>query len=59
LAKRLKHSPKFDRPAEVDVLVGDSAKARRKLKWQPTVDFPGLVKIMVDYELEEEAKTEN
>jgi GDPmannose 4,6-dehydratase len=44
--------PKFERPAEVDYLVGDSGKARRKLGWTPTVDFQGLVDMMVDADLE-------
>ena len=44
--------PKFVRPAEVDLLVGDSAKAREKLGWTPRVDFRGLVEMMVDADLE-------
>ena len=40
--------PAFLRPAEVDHLIGDSSKARAQLGWAPTVDFPGLVKMMVD-----------
>jgi GDPmannose 4,6-dehydratase len=43
--------PKFERPAEVDYLVGDASKARRKLGWRPTVDFEGLVHMMVDADL--------
>jgi GDPmannose 4,6-dehydratase len=42
----------FIRPAEVDLLVGDSSKARKILGWKPDVDFAGLVKIMVDADLE-------
>jgi len=38
----------FFRPAEVDLLVGDSAKARTVLGWEPEVDFEGLVHMMVD-----------
>ncbi len=41
----------FIRPAEVDLLVGDPAKAGRELGWQPTVDFRGLVEMMVDADL--------
>jgi len=52
-----KHNPKFDRPAEVDLLIGNPTKAKSKLGWQPTVDFPGLVKLMVESELELESKT--
>src|SRR5580698_3148126 len=42
---------KFMRPAEVDILVGDSTKARTTLGWEPTVDFPQLVAMMVDADL--------
>ncbi len=44
--------PAFMRPAEVDQLVGDAGKARRQLGWQPSVDFPTLVRMMVDADLE-------
>jgi GDPmannose 4,6-dehydratase len=40
------------RPAEVDQLIGDAGKARRQLGWEPTVDFRGLVTMMVDADLE-------
>ena len=40
--------PAFIRPAEVELLLGDSTKARTQLGWAPKVDFPGLVKMMVD-----------
>jgi GDPmannose 4,6-dehydratase len=40
------------RPAEVDLLVGDAAKAREKLGWQPTVNLEHLVAMMVDADLE-------
>lgn len=43
--------PKFYRPAEVDLLVGDASKAGRILGWEPTVDFRGLVRLMVDADL--------
>jgi GDPmannose 4,6-dehydratase len=43
--------PKFLRPAEVDHLIGDASKARAALGWQPEVDFPGLVRMMVDADL--------
>ena len=43
--------PKFYRPAEVDLLVGDATKAGRELGWEPTVDFRGLVRLMVDADL--------
>ena len=40
------------RPAEVDLLVGDARRARKELGWEPTVDFPELVAMMVDADLE-------
>jgi GDPmannose 4,6-dehydratase len=43
--------PRFYRPAEVDLLVSDPTKARQKLGWEPSVDFEGLVKMMVDADL--------
>ena len=47
----VKHDNKFDRPAEVDLLIGDPSKAREKLEWEPTVRFPELVRMMVDADL--------
>ena len=44
--------PRFIRPAEVDLLVADASKARAELGWTPTVDFAGLVGMMVDADLE-------
>ncbi|GAB4565120.1 MAG: GDP-mannose 4,6-dehydratase [Anaerolineae bacterium] len=44
--------PRFYRPAEVDLLVGDASKARRVLGWEPTVSFRELVRMMVDADLE-------
>jgi GDPmannose 4,6-dehydratase len=43
--------PALIRPAEVDLLVGDAGKARERLEWAPTVDFEGLVRMMVDADL--------
>lgn len=43
--------PRFLRPAEVDQLIGDSAKARRVLGWEPTVSFEELVVMMVEEDL--------
>lgn len=43
--------PRFIRPAEVDHLIGNAEKARRVLGWQPSVDFAGLVRMMVDADL--------
>ncbi len=44
--------PRFMRPAEVDLLVGDSAKAKQLLGWEPTVSFSELVQLMVDADLQ-------
>jgi len=46
-------NPKFYRPAEVELLWGDSTKARQELNWSPKTDFKGLVKKMIDNDLEE------
>jgi GDPmannose 4,6-dehydratase len=43
--------PRYYRPAEVDLLLGDSSKARRVLGWKPKVSFRELVRLMVDYDL--------
>ncbi len=50
--KHVKTDPKFLRPAEVDLLIGDPSKARTALGWTPEVDFDGLVKMMVDADIE-------
>ncbi len=44
--------PRFLRPAEVDLLIGDPTKAKKELGWEPEVSFPGLVKMMVDSDIE-------
>jgi GDPmannose 4,6-dehydratase len=43
---------RYTRPSEVDVLLGDASKAEKKLAWKPEVDFPGLVKMMIEHDLE-------
>ena len=43
---------RFFRPAEVDVLVGDAAKARERLGWQPSTTFPELARMMVEADLD-------
>jgi GDPmannose 4,6-dehydratase len=48
----VKVDPKYFRPAEVDVLLGNPAKARAKLGWQPRVGFKELVRLMVEADLE-------
>jgi GDPmannose 4,6-dehydratase len=47
----VRQDPRFYRPAEVDLLVGDASKAARKLGWEPTVDFRHLVRMMVEADL--------
>jgi GDPmannose 4,6-dehydratase len=44
----VRQDPRFMRPAEVDLLVGDASKAARVLGWEPTVSFEGLIAMMVD-----------
>ncbi|GFO46688.1 GDP-mannose-4,6-dehydratase [Plakobranchus ocellatus] len=45
-------NPKFYRPTEVDLLLGDPTKAHNELKWEKKYDFPSLVKEMVEADLE-------
>lgn len=52
-----KHNPRYDRPAEVDMLIGDASKAKRELGWEPTINFPELVTLMVEAELETESQS--
>ena len=44
--------PSLFRPAEVDHLLGDASRARRDLDWAPTVDFRGLIEMMVDADMD-------
>ena len=50
--------PKYFRPAEIDILLGDYSKAKRSLKWKPTVTFKELVKIMTLADCENEQNHE-
>jgi GDPmannose 4,6-dehydratase len=50
--KYVVHDNRYERPAEVELLIGDPAKAKRQLGWEPKVLFKDLVKIMVDADLE-------
>ena len=57
--KYVDYDERYERPAEVDLLIGDPAKAKRQLGWEPKVTFKELVAIMVDADLqlaEDEAK---
>jgi GDPmannose 4,6-dehydratase len=53
---RVSVDPRYFRPAEVDFLRGDAAKARKALGWSPRVDFDGLVRMMVAADLEKARK---
>ena len=50
--KHVEIDPRYFRPTEVDLLLGDSTKAREKLGWKPKVGFEALVRIMVEADLE-------
>jgi GDPmannose 4,6-dehydratase len=50
--KYIKYDARYERPAEVELLIGDPAKAKRQLGWEPKVRFKELVQIMVDADLE-------
>jgi GDPmannose 4,6-dehydratase len=47
----IKHDARYERPAEVDLLIGDASKAKKLLNWEPQVRFEELVRIMVDADL--------
>jgi GDPmannose 4,6-dehydratase len=51
--------PRYFRPTEVDLLVGDASKARRKLGWEPKITFKELVRAMVDADLADLKRTHN
>lgn len=53
---RVRINPEFFRPAEVDLLLGNPTKAETVLGWERKVDFPGLVKLMVDSDLDIESE---
>jgi GDPmannose 4,6-dehydratase len=50
--KYVEIDPRYFRPAEVDLLLGDASKVREKLGWEPKVTFDGLVKLMTDHDLQ-------
>jgi GDPmannose 4,6-dehydratase len=52
----VRQDPKFMRPAEVDLLIGDPSKANEKLGWKPQVSFDQLVSMMVESDLAEQKK---
>jgi GDPmannose 4,6-dehydratase len=49
--RHVKIDPKYYRPTEVDLLIGDASKAKRELGWQPKVRFEELIVMMVDADL--------
>ena len=49
--KYVDYDDRYERPAEVDLLIGDPAKAKKQLGWEHKVKFKELVKIMVDADL--------
>jgi GDPmannose 4,6-dehydratase len=53
-AQLVEQDKRFMRPADIDELVGDTAKARQVLGWEPKVDFEALVQMMVDNDLQEQ-----
>jgi len=55
-APYVKQDPRFYRPAEVDLLIGDASKAHAKLGWKPRVSFEDLVRMMYEHDLAEESR---
>jgi GDPmannose 4,6-dehydratase len=53
----VRHDERFNRPAEVDLLIGDATKAKERLGWEPRVSFEQLVKMMYEADLAEESQT--
>ncbi len=55
--KYVVQDPEFFRPVDLNMLVGDSSKARKKLGWKPSVSFEQLIKLMVDSDIKKMEKT--
>jgi len=49
--KYVEHDARYERPAEVDLLIGDASKAKKKLGWEPKITFEDLTKLMVDADI--------
>jgi GDPmannose 4,6-dehydratase len=47
----VKHDPRYTRPSEVDLLLGNPAKARQILKWEPKVSFKELTRMMIESDM--------
>ena len=52
----VKQDPRFYRPSEVNLLIGDASKAKAKLGWSPKVTFEELVQMMYENDLKEESE---
>jgi GDPmannose 4,6-dehydratase len=50
--EHVKTDPRYLRPSEVDLLLGDATRARERLGWAPRTTFQELVKLMTDHDLE-------
>jgi GDPmannose 4,6-dehydratase len=50
--KYVKYDQRYERPAEVELLIGNPAKAKKQLGWEPKVRFKELVELMIDHDLE-------
>jgi GDPmannose 4,6-dehydratase len=50
--KHVEIDPRYYRPAEVDLLIGDYSKARRQLNWEPRTRFVELARLMVDADIQ-------
>ena len=53
----VKQDPRFYRPSEVNLLIGDASKAKAKLGWKPKVTFEELVQMMYENDLKEDERT--
>jgi GDPmannose 4,6-dehydratase len=51
-AKYVELDPRYLRPSEVDLLIGDGSKAKRQLNWEPKTKFKELVRLMVDADIQ-------
>jgi len=51
--KYVEIDPRYYRPAEVDLLIGDYSKAKQKLGWEPKTTFKGLIELMTDADLKQ------
>jgi GDPmannose 4,6-dehydratase len=47
----VEYDKRYERPADVELLIGDPTKAKKQLDWEPKTDFKGLVKLMVEADL--------